>query len=195
MSKIIDIYYSFSSPFAYLAHTQIPALVEKTKCNVNYHLIDLKKLWQLTENPGPGTIPSKLKYLIKDLEDWRKYYNVPLNFPSRFPIDNRPATAASIVAQKEGKLVDFINAVMEAYYINDRDIAAVEVLGKIAQEIGLNSESVMASINDPSILQEVDAEAEAAAQRGVFGVPTFFIGDNMYWGNDRLVFVEAALKA
>ena len=194
MSKTLDIYYSFSSPFAYLAQTQIPALVERTKCKLNYHLIDLKKLWQLTGNQGPGTIPSKLKYLIKDIENWQKYYNVTLNMPSRFPMDNRPATAAGIVAQKEGKLIDFIDAVMEAYYINDLDIADAEVLGKIAQEIGLSGENIIAAINDPIVLKEVDTEAEAAAKRGVFGVPTFFVGDNMYWGNDRLMFVEAALK-
>ncbi|MGB3508331.1 MAG: 2-hydroxychromene-2-carboxylate isomerase [Microcoleaceae cyanobacterium] len=194
MSKTLDIYYSFSSPFAYLAQSQIPALVERTKCNVNYHLIDLKKLWQRIDNPGPGTIPIKLKYLIKDIEDWRKYYNVPLNIPSRFPIDNRPASAASIVAKKEGKLIDFIEAVMKAYYINDLDISDPEVLGKIAQGIGINSETIITGINDPTILQVIDTEAEAAAKRGVFGVPTFFIGDNMYWGNDRLIFVEAALK-
>lgn len=83
---------------------------------------------------------------------------------------------------------------MKAYYINDLDISAPQVLGEIAQGIGINSETIIMGINDPTIIQAVDAEAEAAAKRGVFGVPTFFIEDNMYWGNDRLMFVEAALK-
>ena len=195
MSKTIDVYFCFSSPFTYLAKTQFPALIERYQCEINYHPIDLRLLWKTIENPGPGNIPSKLKYLIKDISDWSKYYQVPFNMPSRFPMNNRPPSAAALAAKKVGKFEEFIDAVLAAYYLKDLDIASSEVLGEIAAELGLDKEAIMAAINDPEINKEIDAETEVAANKGVFGVPTFFVGDEMYWGNDRLIFVEEALKS
>lgn len=194
MSKTLDVYFSFSSPFVYLAQTQLPALVDRYQCQINYHFIDLRKLMQLTGNPGPAQVASKLNYLIKDVKDWKNYYNIPLNIPSRFPIDNRPPIAAALVAKKAGKLTEFMDAVFQAYYVDGRNIDYPEVLKELAVELGLDSETIISAINDPEIQQEIDAETKAAAEKGVFGIPTFFVGDDMYWGNDRLIFVEAALK-
>lgn len=195
MSKTIDVYFSFSSPFTYLAKTQFPRLIERYQCQINYHPMDLRLLWKIIENPGPGQIQSKLKYLIKDLNDWSKYYQVPFKMPSRFPMNNRPPSAAALAAKKAGKFEEFIDAALQAYYLKDLDIASSEVLGEIAAELGLDQEEIRAAINDPEINQEIDSETETAAKKGVFGVPTFFVGDEMYWGNDRLIFVEAALKS
>lgn len=89
---------------------------------------------------------------------------------------------------------EFVNTVFQAYFVEDLDIANRQVLEKLADRIGLDAQSVVCAVSDPAILQQVDAETEAAAKRGVFGVPTFFIDDDIYWGNDRLMFVEQALK-
>ncbi|HEY9691695.1 MAG TPA: 2-hydroxychromene-2-carboxylate isomerase [Oculatellaceae cyanobacterium] len=195
MSKNLDVYLSYSSPFAYLAQTQIRALAERTQCQINYYVIDLRNLWEITGNPGPTNVPAKLKYLGKDIGDWCKHYGVPLNLPSRLPIDSRPASGASIGAQKAGKLPEFVDRVMYAYFVEDQDIAAPQVLSQLAAEIGLDGHTIAAVATDPIILKEVDKLTEEAASRGVFGVPTFFIGNDMYWGSDRLMFVEAALKS
>lgn len=194
MSKILDVYLSFSSPFSYVAQTQLAALAERTQCSIAYHMLDLHKLWEITGNSSPIKVPAKLKYLRKDLQDWCRHYDIPLNAPSRFPIDSRPAALAALAAQRGGKLPQFIETVLHAYFVEDRDIADQQVLGKLAESVGLDAQAVIAAVSDPAILKEVDAKTEAAAKRGVFGVPTFFIGDDMYWGNDRLMFVEEALK-
>ena len=194
MSKILDFYLSFTSPFSYLAQTQLAALAKRTECIITYHLLDHRKLFELASNPGPITVPAKLKYLGKDLRDWCRYYGVPFNLPSRFPINTRPASAGALIAQKAGKLPEWIETVLRAYFVEDQDISEQQVLGKVANKIGLDAQAVNAAVSDPAILQEVDAKTEAAANRGVFGVPTFFIGDDIYWGNDRLMFVEQALK-
>lgn len=194
MSKTIEVYFSFSSPFAYLAKTQFPGLIERYQCNINYRPIDLRLLWKLTGNQSPAQIPNKLQYLMKDIGDWSKYYQVPFQMPSRFPMDNRPPSAAAFAAKKTGKFAEFIGEVLEAYYVSDLDIASPEVLGKIGAELGLDKEAIISAINDAEINQQIDAETETAANKGVFGVPTFFIGEDMYWGNDRLIFVEEALN-
>lgn len=194
MSKALDVYLSLISPFSYLTQTQLAALTERTQCSVNYHVLDHGKLFKLNSNPGPISVSAKLKYLGKDLQDWCRYYNVPFNMPSRFPINSRMAAAGAVTAQKAGKLPEFIERVFRAYLVEDQNIADQQVLGKLAAEVGLDAQSIAAGVNDPAILQEVDAKTEAAVKRGVFGVPTFFVGDDMYWGNDRLMFVEQALK-
>ncbi len=195
MSKTIDVYFSFSSPFFYLAKTQFPGLIERYQCEISYYPMDLRMLWKKIENPGPGQIPSKLKYLMKDINDWSKYYGVPFKMPSRFPMDNRPPSAAALAAKKAGKFEEFIDAVLQAYYLKDLDIASSEVLGEIAAELGLDKEEIVGAIEDSEINKEIDGITETAANKGVFGVPTFFLGDDMYWGNDRLILVEEALKS
>lgn len=196
MSKTLDFYFSFISPFSYIAQTQLAGLVERTQCNITYHALDHHQLFKLSHNPGPITIPDKAKYLAKDLQDWCKYYNIPFKIPSRFPkTSSRPAAAGAAFAQQQGKLPQWITAVLQAYFVCDRDIADPQVLGEIGTEIGLDAQSVATAVNDPVILQQVDAETKAASGRLIFGVPTFFIGDDMYWGSDRLMFVEQALKS
>lgn len=99
-----------------------------------------------------------------------------------------------MIAQKEGKLPQFVETVLQAYFVEDQDIADPQVLGNLATKIGLDGQTVACAVNDPVILKQVDTQTQAAAKRGVFGVPAFFIDDDMYWGSDRLMFVEQALK-
>ena len=194
MSKILDFYFSFTSPYSYIAHTQLAGLAERTQCSIAYHTIDLGKIFELTGNARPISVPAKRKYLAKDIGCWCRYYNIPFKLSSRFPINTRPATAGAAIAQKQGKLPEFVEIVLQAFFVEDRDIADVQVLAELATKIGLDADDVAAGVNDLAILKEIDAETEAAAKRGVFGAPTFFVGDDMYFGSDRLMFVEQALK-
>lgn len=194
MSKL-DVYISLISPFSYVAQTQLAALAERTQSSIAYHLLNHHKLFKLASNPGPITIPAKAKYLGKDLQDWCKYYDIPFKLPSGFPKTNsKRGAAGAIIAQREGKLPQFVDIVLQAYFVEDQDIADPQVLGNLASKIGLDAGAVASAAKDPAMLGQVDAETEAAAKRGVFGVPTFFVGDDMYWGSDRLMFVEQALK-
>ncbi len=139
-------------------------------------------------------MPAKRKYLAKDIGYWCRYYNIPFKLSSRFPIDTRPAAAGAAIAQKQGKLPEFVEIVLQAFFVEDRDIADAQVLGELATKIWLDADDVAAGVNALAILKEIDAETEAAAKRGVFGAPTFFVGDDMYFGSDRLMFVEQALN-
>lgn len=194
MSKILDFYFSFTSPYSYIAHTQLAGLAERTQCSIAYHTIDLGKIFELTGNARPISVPAKRKYLAKDIGYWCRYYNIPFKLSSRFPIDTRPAAAGAAIAQKQGKLPEFVEIVLKAFFVEDRDIADAQVLINLATKIGLDAQTFSAEVSDPAILQQIDAKTEAAAKRGVFGAPTFFVGDDMYFGSDRLMFVEQALK-
>lgn len=194
MSRILDFYFSFISPFSYISSTQLASLVERTQCNITYHALDHHKLFKFNSNPGPISVPAKAKYLGKDLQDWCRYYDIPFKLPSGFPkTSSLPAATGAAIAKTAGKLPEWIETVLHAYFVEDQDISEQQVLRKLAIEIGLDAQTVSAAVSDPAILQQVDANTEAATKRGVFGVPTFFIGDDIYWGNDRLMFVEQAL--
>lgn len=194
MSKRLDVYISLISPYSYVANSQLASLVKRTQSSIYYHILDLRQLIEITGNVSPITSPVKRKYLAKDLQDWCRYYHIPFKVPSRFPANSRPSAASAIIAQKEGKLPQFVDIVLQAYFVEDQDIANPQILGNLASKIGLNAEAVTTAAKDPAMLGQVDAETEVAASRGVFGVPTFFVGDDMYWGSDRLMFVEQALK-
>ncbi len=194
MSKVCEVYLSLSSPFSYLAFSQLKKLEERTGCQVDLFLVDLAKVWELNGNPGPIEVGPKLNYLIKDVGDWCKLYQLPLNMPSRFPMVNRPSAAASLIARKEGKLREFIERGFEAYWLDDLDIGDAEVLGTIGADVGLDAAEVTAAVTSDTVLAAVDAEAKSAAGKGVFGVPSFWVEDDLYWGNDRLMFVEDALN-
>ncbi len=90
-------------------------------------------------------------------------------------------------------MAEFIDRAFRAYLVEDLNIEDSQVLGKLAAEVGADGEAEAAAVTDSAVLKQVDIKNEAASKRGVFGVPTFFIGDDMYWGNDRLMFVEKAL--
>ncbi len=169
-------------------------MAERTQCSIAYHVIDLAKIFELTGNARPISVPAKRKYLAKDIGYWCRYYNIPFKLSSRFPIDTRPAAAGAAIAQKQGKLPEFVEIVLQAFFVEDRDIADAQVLINLATKIGLDAQAVTAGVSDPAILNQIDVKTEAAAKRGVFGAPTFFVGDDMYFGSDRLMFVEQALK-
>lgn len=98
-------------------------------------MLDLHKLWEITGNSSPIKVPAKLKYLRKDLQDWCRHYDIPLNTPSRFPIDSRPGALAALAAQRGGKLPQFIETVLHAYFLEDRDIADSRYLGNLPNQL------------------------------------------------------------
>ena len=193
MSKKLEVYLSVGSPFAYFSITQLEMMVERTGCEVEYNLLDLGVIKELADNPGPAVVPGKLNYLIKDIKDWVEFLGIPFNMPAKFPVTSRESAAVGRLAREKGKLNEFVEALMPAYWVDGKDPSNPEVLATIGAGVGLDAAEVKAAISDADNLAALHKEMEAAVKRGVFGVPTFFVGDDMYWGNDRLMFVANAL--
>lgn len=192
--KTVDFFFDFSSPYSYLAATQLPALAARTGATIHYRPFVLFAVFKAAGNDMPAKIPMKGAYLFKDLERWARHYGVPFRFSSHFPSNTIKAMRLVHVAADHGKAEAFTQAAFRAIWAEDRDLASPETLADLARSVGLDPEAALAAIETPAIKDRLRADTDAAITRGAFGAPAIFVGDELFWGNDRLHFVEEALK-
>ncbi len=196
MTDTIEFFFDFSSPNAYFAAMQLPALAERHGARIVYKPFLLGGLFKsLSVNMTPGmTSPAKAANGVKDLERWSTKYGVPFRYPSRFPMNTVTALRVALALSADGTDIrPFVERTYRAYWAEDRDISDAAVLSGILKELGLDADALLARTQDPAIKQALkDATAEAE-QRGLFGAPTFIVRGELYFGKDRLEFVEDAL--
>jgi len=193
--KTLDVYWDFSSPFAYLASTQIAGLAARTGVKPAWHPVLLGGLFRsigTTDVPLLSFPAPKQRHYMRDIERWAAHWRVPYRFPSRFPM--RTVDALRTYLALPGDRRDaFRDAVMRAYWAEDRDIADRAVLGACIGDEAI-ARDVLARIDSDEVKAELRRSTDAAVARGVFGVPTFVVdGKDLYWGQDRLGLVEESL--
>jgi 2-hydroxychromene-2-carboxylate isomerase len=194
MAHTLEIYWDFSSPFAYLGATQARALAERTGATLVWRPMLLGGLFKAI---GQETVPlnawsdAKRRYYFDDMTRWAEFWGVPLNFPGVFPVNSLKALRAYL-ALPEDRRDAYREAVFRAYWVDGRDIGDESVLAEI---LGDDASAVLARTHDPAVKQALlDATKEAEA-RGVFGAPTWVVdGAELYWGQDRIPLVERALR-
>lgn len=193
--KTLDVYFDFSSPFAYLGCSQVAAIAARTKARVTWHPIVLGGLFK---NIGTPDVPlftfseAKQRHVTKDLNRWAAYWGVPYEFPTRFPMRTIEALRVFLALPAERRDA-YRDAVFRAYWAEDRDIASPEVLAACIGDADAARAALEAAKGD-DVKAALRQETEAAAARGVFGAPTFIVGGkDLYWGQDRLRLVEEAL--
>lgn len=192
-NKTIEFFWDAASPYTYLAATQIEALAQRCGCTLQWRPFLIGKAFEATGNRAPAMIPAKGKYLFKDLRLWARHYGVPLFFPRVFPVNSLMAQRIACALPPE-QVGHWAQAVMTAYWTKDADIGQAEVLKGIAASIGLDGEALLAATQDPAVKDRLRANTDEAVERGAFGAPTFYIGEQMFWGNDRLVLMEEYLQ-
>ena len=194
MPHTLEIYWDFSSPFAYLGATQAKALAARTGATLVWRPMLLGGLFK---SIGQETVPinswsdAKRRYYFDDMQRWAEFWGVPLNFPALFPVNSIKALRAYL-ALPEARRDAFRDAVFHAYWADGRDIGDGAVLAEI---LGDDAAEVLARTSDPAVKQALVDATKAAEQRGVFGAPTWIIdGADLYWGQDRIPLVERALR-
>jgi len=195
MEKIVDFYFDFSSPYSYLASTRIEGICDKYDAQLEWKPFLLGGVYKETGNRAPLEVPSKKKYLIKDVQDWARYYGVVLNFPELFPLNSVKSMRGALVAKEHGMIGDYTHSLFKLYWVDGKDLSQDEVLKIAISELGLDGDAFIERISDQLIKDNLRKETEEAIKRGAFGAPTIFVGDEMFWGNDRLIFVEELLKS
>ena len=198
MAKRLEFYFDCSSPWTYLAFTRVHDVVERTKDDIIWKPILVggvfnavnQDVYERRANPDPR----KSGHYVKDLQDWASYVGIVIGQPSVFPVNSVRAMRGALIAQDDGKLVPFVRAVFEAYWGDLEDISLPEVIGRIATSLGYDAAAFIAKTDDPAIKNRLRANTDELIARGGFGSPTMFVnGEDMYFGNDRLPLVEAAL--
>lgn len=198
MSKIVELYYDFSSPNAYFAALMLPAIAERTSATIEYRpffLGGLFKLLDVSQTPGM-TSPEKSAASLLDLQRWSQKHRIPFRFPSRFPMNTLLSLRIALSSQELGLAHRaWAEAVFDAYWVQDRDIADEAVLGELLSKLGADPKVALERARGPEAKAALKASTEAARTRGIFGAPACIVGDDLFFGKDRLDFVEDALRA
>ncbi len=194
----LEFFFDCSSPWTYLAFDRVEAVAARGGAEIVWRPILVGGVFNAS-NPSvyeqrSKPVPAKLRYHAKDLRDWARHQSLTLQWPSVFPVNSVRAMRGALVADDAGRLVPYARAVFEAYWARDRDISDGEILAELADGVGLDRAAFLPAIEDPAIKQRLRDNTDELVRRGGFGSPTLFVdGDDMYFGNDRLPLVEAAL--
>lgn len=196
--KNIEFYFDFSSPNAYFSSVQIQELADRHGATVTWKPMFLGGLLQELDTTAPAMQNElKARYLERDLERWAEKYGIPFSMPDNFPIVSvRPMRGVLVLKeQRPEQLLDYIEAVFEAYWVENLDISSRDGLGTVLDRLAIDRDWFFQEIESPDVKEQLKQDTDAARDRGVFGTPTFFVNGEMFWGKDRIDFVEDALAA
>jgi 2-hydroxychromene-2-carboxylate isomerase len=200
MARQLEFYFDCSSPWTYLAFHAVQPLAVELDAQIAWKPILVGGVFNAVnqtvyENRAKPN-PLKHAYMLKDLADWARLYGLTIVFPPAvFPVNSVKCMRGALVALDQDRLVPYATAAFEAYWSHDRDLSSDEVIGKIAARAGLDRQRFFAGIGSDACKARLRANTQELIARGGFGSPTMFVGSSMYFGNDRLALVKAALLA
>jgi 2-hydroxychromene-2-carboxylate isomerase len=197
MTKSFDYYFDFGSPASYLAYTQVSKLEQQTGATAIYKPMLLGGVFQATGNHSPVTIPAKGKYTFTDFARFAQRYGVPLAMNPHFPINTlmlmRGAMGLQLTAP--ARFQSYCTAIYQAIWVDAKNMNDPATVGQVLHAAGFDPAAMVALAGAQSTKDALKAATEEAVARGVFGAPTFFVGNSMFWGQDRMDFVREALSS
>lgn len=196
MSKTLEFYFDFGSPTAYLAHKRLGQLAAEYPLEVIYKPMLLGGVFKATDNASPVAIPAKGAYMLNhDLPRFAKRYDVELKINPFFPINTLNLMRMAIAAERLDCQAPFNDVVYDAVWVQQKNMGDAAVVEAVLAEHQLDAGKLLELSGDPEVKAALIAATEAAVERGIFGAPTFFMEGEMYFGQDRLDFVQEALEA
>jgi 2-hydroxychromene-2-carboxylate isomerase len=193
MARRLEFFFDYTSPFSYLADTQLPGMARRTGAEIVYRPMFLGGVMHETGNQPPATLPARAKYLPHDIRRWVSRYGIEFAFNPNFPLQTLPALRAAFAAQDTGVFPRYHAALFHAAWGKPRNLSDPAVLRDVIAEAGLDAEALLAAASSEPLKARLKSATAEAVARGAFGAPTFFVGNEMFFGNDRLDFVEEAL--
>ena len=196
MTKAVEFYFDVGSPASYLAWTQLPKIVQQARSEVEYRPFLLGGVFQATGNRSPMEVPAKGQYMQDDLQRYAQRYDVPFRHNPHFPIKTLMLMRGALGLQmrEPDRMVPYVDAVFRAIWVDAKNMNDPAVVGAVLQQAGFVPEKLLALTAEPAVKDQLKVVTQEAVARGVFGAPTFFVGDQMFWGQDRLEFVKEALQ-
>lgn len=200
LTTTVDFIFDFASPNAYLVHKVLPGITERTGAEFHYIPCLLGGIFKATGNEAPmvayAPIPNKLAY--EQLE-FRRFIEAngltDFTFNPHFPVSTVLLQRGALVAEGEGRLMDYVEAGLHHMWEEPKNMADVEVFAAAMDESGFDGKALAEAAQEADIKQQLIDNTQAAVERGVFGIPTFFVGEEMFFGKERLDQVEAAIGA
>lgn len=197
MAIDLEFFFDYGSPFSYIANSQLAALAERTGCRIAYRPMLLGGVFKATDNRSPALDPveARRRHAGVDMARWVARYGIDFAFNPHFPINTLKLMRHAHAAQREGVFDAFHAAVYPAFWAQGLDLGDDAVIAAVLTGAGLDATGLAAAAADPDVKDALRETTDEAVARGAFGAPTFFVGDEMFFGNDRLVLVEDALRA
>ena len=195
----LEFFFDCSSPWTYLAFTRVQPVIARTGSDIVWKPILVGGVFNAVNNDvyerRANPDPRKARYSAKDLQDWARLTGLTIIMPPPvFPVRATLAMRCALAAQEEGKVVEFSRNCFEAYWTRSEDISLPNVLMQVCAEADLNGEHILQRAQADEIKNRLRANTDEVIERGGFGSPTMFVnGNDMYFGNDRMELVEAAL--
>ena len=201
---MIDFYFDVSSPWTYLAFRNIQPMALELNAAINWRPVLVGGIFNTVNQrmyaSREDSNSPRNRYVLKDLQDCARQTGIKIVFPPKvFPVNSVKAMRGCIWlaldAQSKHHLLTFIEATFAAYFTRQEDISQDDVLANICREIGIDVDAFAEGIAQPDIKQTLKTNTDEAIARGAFGVPSFFVGNDMYFGNDRLDLLRLAVLA
>jgi 2-hydroxychromene-2-carboxylate isomerase len=197
VSRSVDFYFDLSSPYSYLAATQLDGLATRTGATLCWRPVVLAAVFKAADNAMPAHSPPKARYMLADLQRWAERYQVPFQFTSRFPVNAMKAhrmIVAAEQAQGPPAAARLGRKLFDTLWVDDHDLGDPTVLAAVGDAVDLSGAALVASTDTAPVKDGLRANTDEAIARGMFGAPAFWLNGELYWGNDRLEFLEAALQ-
>lgn len=194
MVRRLEFFFDFMSPPTYLAYTQMPGLVARTGAEIVWRPMLTLGLFELTGNSGPRAVPNKARWASADIQRFVKRYNVPfVSNPHMDTLKIVPPLRGAFVAQALGVFPAYCDAMFRGMWVEGVNIGEAQTWARLISDAGLDPQAFRDGIERPEIKDALRANNQEAAERGAFGAPSFFVADELFFGQDRLDFVEEAL--
>ena len=198
VSKTFEFLFDFGGPNSYLAHKVLPELCRETGATAIYVPILLGGLFKITNNQAPmmryAETPAKRNYEMLEFDRFVKAHNIPFKMNPNFPINSLYLMRGAVAAEHLGCFMPYVEAIMAAMWEDGLNTGDLAVVKDVLDKAGLDSAALLAKAEEADVKAALVSNTEKAAARGAFGVPTFFVGEEIFWGKERLGQVAAALN-
>lgn len=194
MTRTLEFYFDYGSPYSYLADTQVEAIAKRAGATLVRKPMLLGGVFKATGNHSPAELPQKSAWSGFDMPMWARHYGVPFQRNPYFPVNTLALMRGAAAAQIDGSFERYHPAMFKAMWVEGRNLNDIKEVAAVLTAAGLDAAKFGARIQDQDVKDRLKATTEEAVARGVFGAPTCFVDKLMFFGNDRLPFVEMALK-
>lgn len=184
----LKIFFNFRSPYCYLASKTMFSILDEFHIDLSW-----RPLGGWAGRSDPARAQKKLPLARQDVQRWCRRLGIPFNPPPR-DTDPTRAAAGSLYAAEQGLLRPYVVEMMRLEWAGGRNIGAMDAIIEVGARAGLDEKGLVGAVDDPQRLAQLEKNAAQADELGVFGVPTFVIGDQVFWGNDRIDFVKEHLR-
>ena len=193
-SREIELFFDIGSSYSYLAATQMAGLEQRTGVPVRWRPFLLGAVFKATGNDLPIRVPAKARWMFDDMTRWALHYKIPFKMPTRFPLVTL-RTQRALAAAERAKLpiAAFALKLFDAYWAQGEDITIDPVIRAAATSAGLDADAILKGIDAQETKDHLRASTDEAINRGAFGAPAMFVGEALFWGNDRIGLLEEHL--